>query len=282
MTALDGACQQLPPAGHTLSLQGSLFSTTATNITSPTATPGSSYTPSASKVGLGTKIGIAIACALLVFSIVGFCVIWRGKRRRRNLLLKHQQETGYSAWLAVQQDRGSILSTQPRDMSEAGGSAISGKGAFYDSPSSQRPLVSNIPWHGSRREDDTPISAVSEKGRQFSPYSSQYGSPVSATDQISMFGREWPTERKPSVNSYTQGLGVFPNRSRSTERNEGPGNDFELQTVAPVHTLASTYTLKVVPMIKHPGHGRRPSQASQHSRASLPLTEEDHRRGNAL
>jgi hypothetical protein len=279
MTALDGACQQTPPAGHALSLQGSLFSTTATNITSPTATPGSTFTPSSSKVGLGAKIGIAIACALLVLAIAGFCIVWRGKQRRRNLLLQHQKETGYSTWVASQKDRGSILSSQPRDMSEAGGSAVSGRGVFYDSPSSQRPLVSNIPWRAGRREDDTPISAVSEKWQQFSPYASQYTSPVSATDQISMFAREWPSDRTPRVNSYNGNLGVFPNRSRSIEKREVQVDNFELHTVAPAHTPASAYPPKVVPVLKHPGHGKRPSQASQ---ASLTSTDEDRRRGNAI
>jgi len=260
MTALNGACQQMPPTGQTLSLQGSLFSLTATNITSPTGTPNSSYKPSGSKVGLGVKIGIAIGCSLVVLGIAGFCIVRRGRQRRRSLLLKHQQETGYSAWLSAQHNRGSVLSTQPRDMSEAGGSAVSGKGAFYDSPSSQRPLVSKIPWRAGRREDDTPISADSEKMQQFSPYSSQYSSPVSATDQISMFGQECPVDRKPNVNSYAGGLSAFPKRrSRSTEKKGTLRGDFELQTVAPMHTPAPTSTSKVVPMLKHP-RGRGASE----------------------
>jgi hypothetical protein len=274
MTALNGACQQQPAAGQTVSLQGSLFSMTPTNITSPTPTPGSSFAPSSSKISLGAKVGIAVACAILLLGILGSCIIWRGKRRRRIQLEKHQQETGYAAFMAEQQGRSSVLSSQPRDMSEAGGSAVSGRGAFYDSPQSQRPLVSNVPWRAGRRDDETPVSAVDEKA-YFSPYSSQYGSPVSATDPIQVFGQQWPMDRKVSPGG-SSAFGSFQGRSRSTEKREPKGDNFELQNVAPVCVL------------KHPGNGRQGSlgsqgsQRSQRSQYSVSLTEEDHRRGSAL
>lgn len=275
MIALNGACQQQPIPGHIVSLQGSLFSTTAVNITSPTATPNGTYTPSNAKITLGAKIGIAVGGIIILLAIAGACIIWRGRRRRRSFLLRHQQQTGYADWVAAQQ---SIRSPPPsatfprdamrsprsphRDMYETSMGVAQTGGTFFDSPQSQKPLVSNMPWGSGMGED---ISPATEKV-YFSPYQSQYNSPVSATDQVQTIGQQWPLDRKNSVGG-TSGFGrLHQSRSRSREKRESQGKDhFEMQAVAP--------------KLQHPGHGR---QNSNNSTRSLGLTEEDHKRGDAV
>ena len=99
------------------------------------------------------------------------------------------------------------------------------------------------------------MSAVGEKA-YFSPYSSNYSSPVSASEQAqAAAAREWPRDRK---GSFT-GLG----RSRSRDKVEREeGDRIEMQNVPPV--------------LLHPGHGRGAAPY-------LPgLSEEDVRRGNGM
>lgn len=75
--------------------------------------------------------------------------------------------------------------------------------------------------------------------KTFSPYTSNYSSPVSAHDNIQVAGREWPSERPGNfVNVPTLGMGL--QRTRSGERE---GDKIEMQNVAPV--------------LLHPGLGRR-------------------------
>ncbi|KAH8794625.1 hypothetical protein BGZ57DRAFT_866801 [Hyaloscypha finlandica] len=266
--ALNGACQQQPTPGHTISLNGSLFSTTTVNVTSPSAIPSGTYTPSNEKFTLGAKIGVAVGGIIILLAMVGACIIWRGRKRRQSFLLRHQQQTGYAEWVAAQQ---SIRSPPPsatfpngglrsprRDQFEASMGATQSGGAFFDSPQSQKPLVASMPWGGGMSED---MSPANEKV-YFSPYSSNYNSPVSATDQVQTVGQQWPLDGKDGV-AGTSGFGrSFQNRSRSREKKDSKGDHFEMQVVAPT--------------LEHPGHGR------QGSDKSLGLTEEDHRRGDAV
>lgn len=82
-----------------------------------------------------------------------------------------------------------------------------------------------------------------EKG--FSPYSSNYSSPISAVDQIQVVGREWPMQASFVASGITP-LQKAPPRSRSREKKEKErevdDNRIELQNVAPV--------------LLHPGPGR--------------------------
>lgn len=95
VTALEAACIQQPVNGGTLSLQGSVFSSTPVNITTPSATPISSYTPGTGGLTLGTKLGISIAALLLTLGIAGFFIVWCGKRRRRRILAEKAKANGY-------------------------------------------------------------------------------------------------------------------------------------------------------------------------------------------
>lgn len=272
LTALNAACIQQPVPGNTISIQGSLFSTTPVNITSPTPTPtGVNY--STGGLTLAAKIGIAVGGIVVLLAILGFCIVWNGKRRRRAYLRKVQEESGYGDWrknhsfaaeegLRVQPPMGGA--TPPMG-------AARGGGAFFDSPDSQRPLH---PWGARPGEDDSPASGFGEKA-YFSPYSSNYNSPVSAQDQIPPIARDWPTvERKGSIHDHVpmgrdwgidrkgsvqSGSSRVRSRSRENREKERDDGGFEMQNVAPV--------------LKHPGHGRG---------GSLGLTEEDAKSGAAL
>jgi hypothetical protein len=94
ITALDAACIQQPVLGKTLSLSGTLFSSTVVNITNPSASPTSTFTPSTG-LTLGAKIGIVVAGLIVLLVITGFCIIWRGKRRRRRVLAEKARASGY-------------------------------------------------------------------------------------------------------------------------------------------------------------------------------------------
>lgn len=219
------------------------------NITTPSATPLSTYKP-AGGLTLGAKVGIAVSAILVILGTIGFCIVWTGRRRRRKALAKHQQESGYATWLAEQQ---AVNRDPTPSMSGAGNMSA---GGFHDSPQSQRPLFPGPSWGVFPKEDESPASAMGEKV-YFSPYSSQYSSPVSAHDQIQVVGREWPTDRKGSIGGPASALG----RSRSTEKRwlEEEGDRIEMQNVPPV--------------LLHPGNGRG---------AHAGLTEEDLMRGQAL
>lgn len=91
------------------------------------------------------------------------------------------------------------------------------------------------------------MSAYPGQEKGFSPYSSHYSSPVSATDQVQVVGREWPMA--PGHERYAMAgataLSKPPSRSRSREKKEKMEVEterIEMQNVAPV--------------LLHPGPGR--------------------------
>lgn len=252
LTTLNAGCLQQPTPGNTVSIEGSLFSETFVNITSPSATP-LPYTGRAGGLTLGAKVGIAVGAVLVLLFTTGCCIVCIGRRRRRRALAKHQTETGYANWIAAKQAGNPDV---PPSMSTGNMSA----GGFHDSPQSQRPLFQGQSWGApmSAIDDASPASAMGEKV-YFSPYSTHYNSPVSAHDQVQPATQwVWPLqaerERKGSVAGSSSGLG----RNRSTEKRplQSDGDRIEMQNVAPV--------------LQHPGHGREE------------LTEDDARRGHAL
>lgn len=255
VVALDAACQQQPVPGSKVSLDGNIFSSTLVNITSPSTAPTSSYNSSKGGLTLGAKIGIAVGGVMFLLIVTGCCIVCQGKRRRRRFLKKHQQETRYSDWVTQQK----AAATPP----------MPSPGAFFDSPASQRPLVSSTPWATGRREDESPASAIGEKV-YFSPYSSQYSSPIDPNEQLQHqpIGQQWPTDRKGSVGGSTGVVaGVFPTRSRSREKTglrESEGDRIEMQDVRPISNAAPV-------LLHHPGYGR-----------GRPLTDEDAQNGYAL
>ncbi|KJR83786.1 uncharacterized protein SPSK_04157 [Sporothrix schenckii 1099-18] len=82
LTALSAGCKQKPPQGDLLGLNGTLFSTTAMTIVTPSwnqTSPGQAT--SVTKLTTGTIVGIVVAGALLLLSAaVLFFLHWRKQR----------------------------------------------------------------------------------------------------------------------------------------------------------------------------------------------------------
>lgn len=170
---LEAACIQKPRPGDLLSFDGNPISTTPIVITTPQPTYGSIPVEDYGPVSLGARVGIAFGGLAFILAVVGFCIVWNGKRRRRAFLRQLEQRHADQGW--------------PHPKTRYGGS---GAGDMFETPVSQRPL---------RGWDESPISAGPEPGldkplpRYFSPYSSQYNSPVSTTDAASSSAAaNWP------------------------------------------------------------------------------------------
>lgn len=150
ITTLDAACQQKPEVGSTVSIQGSIFESTPVVITTPSPTYATVPAPDYGPVSLGARVGIAFGGLALILAIVGFCIVCNGKRRRRAFLRQLERRHGHH-------------------------NARYGHGDMLETPASQKPLTG---W------DESPVSAhtITPVPRYFSPYNSQYNSPVSAND----------------------------------------------------------------------------------------------------
>lgn len=168
LVMLNATCAQKPAAGDTLLVTGDPFSVVPMNVTTGTPKLEHPYIPDTS-FPLGARVGIAAGGIAFILSVIGCCIIWNGKRRRRRFLRELEQRHQDMGW--------------PHPKTRHGGSDM------LETPASQKPL---------RGWDDTPVSAITEAsietnnnhGRYFSPYSSQYTSPISAIDQPTM--RNWP------------------------------------------------------------------------------------------
>ncbi|EPE29709.1 hypothetical protein GLAREA_00869 [Glarea lozoyensis ATCC 20868] len=245
--ALDAACIQQPAPGHTISLDGTVFSHVTVNITKPDDNVLNGTTgASTSGLTLGAKVGIAAGAVVVLLAITGFCIIWNGRRRRRRVLAQRQRDSGFQDWRQNHDFENAGLHGGHPQMTGTPQDGSSSAGGFFDSPASTRPLVSQRAWPTPNQQQDdrimyeeSPLSAVGEKA-YFSPYSSNYSSPVSATDalQANVMGN-WPQDRKGSLGA---GSALGRNRSIDKVEREPEGDRIEMQNVAPV--------------LLHPGNGR--------------------------
>lgn len=261
---MDAGCQQRPSPGATISVEGSPFSKTRVNITEPT--PTNTYLPdyNSGPLSLGAKVGIVIGGVLLILAVAGFCIVWNGKRRRRAFLKQlemKQQSGGRSGW--------------PTPLNTSG---ISG------TPLSQKPLRS---WDDTpstqghtRGWDESPLSPQGEKAfpRYFSPYSSQYNSPVSGNEAQSM---QWPAgnavPRGPPQHIGIALGGDDPQGSWNDPKGKERSESYELREVEPDWDARQRYPSP--PVIQQPPH----TMYAEHSPAAYHgLTEEDLRRGFAV
>ncbi|KAI1856099.1 hypothetical protein JX265_011814 [Neoarthrinium moseri] len=250
MSILDGYCKMQPSPGETLSIQGDIFSTTeVANVTVPT--PTASVTPSGPQgpLSLGAIVGIAIGGLALLLGVTGFCIVMNGKRRRK-------------AYLRRRED-------QRKQWPSPGGA-----GEMFETPVSQRPL---------RGWDASPVSAATDRTypRYFSPYSSQYNSPVSAVEGPSH--QQWPTEGTQNI-----GVALSPDAEhmhgywgdrKGKDRLQDASDGYEMQEG--VHSGGGNQYVppppsSQAPVLNHPGYGRH--GPSPHRS----LDEEDLRSGRAL
>ncbi|KAL7936752.1 hypothetical protein V8C35DRAFT_296355 [Trichoderma chlorosporum] len=263
VTALQAGCQQQPGNGMTLGLQGNIFSNQVVNITDPTPTP---HVDPAwfdhGPLGLGGKVGVAVAGLILLLVVAGVFVVCRGRRRRKAFLRNLQ-------------------ATMPQMKSNPGGwpSRPMQPHDSNDTPISQRPL---------RNWDDSPMTAGTEKTfpRYFSPYSSQFNSPISATDGNHM---PWPEPAFGSPHSphAPREIGIAlgsaidvnsPQHDRWATSPDDKGKmkeeSYEMQYVdsAGSGVVANRPPIHVqAPILSHPGFGRNsdspPRQYDVHGNA---------------
>lgn len=177
---LQVGCNQKPAPGATVAVKGSIFSTTMLNETTPT--PINSWTGDSNSgpLTLGAKVGIAIGGTCLLLAAAGFCIVCNGRRRRRAYLRKLEMRQKDAGW------------PHPGSMSGAGGRGAGG-GVVHRGPDMNETPLSQKPLRGGW--DDSPLSATASDpsyGRYFSPYSSQYNSPVSASDTPAIPAQQWP------------------------------------------------------------------------------------------
>lgn len=179
MTILEAGCQQQPSNGSTISFAGNPFETTPVVITTPSPTYESLPLPDYGPVSLGARVGIAFGGLAFILILLGFFIVCNGKRRRRAFLRDLERRNAGQGW--------------PHPKGRYGGN-----GDMLETPASQKPLNG---W------DESPVSAISANTestavpRYFSPYNSNYNSPVSATDHISA---AWPTLSPQRLNELIQ------------------------------------------------------------------------------
>ncbi|KAM0475273.1 hypothetical protein ACHAPX_007027 [Trichoderma viride] len=255
VTALEAGCRQKPAAGNKLGLQGSLFSSNVVNITTPTQTP--EVNPAwfdHGSLGLGGKVGIAVGGFIFLLIFAGAAVICRGRRRRKAFLSKlqvnmPQMGSNHGGWPSM-------------PMSHDTG----------ETPISQRPL---------RNWDDSPVTINTEKNfpRYFSPYSSQYNSPVSATDVNHM---PWPEPALGSPRTLRE-IGLALGSAVDVNNTANGGNErwplspedkgkmkdesYEMQHVdsAGGSVALDPRALQVeTPILGHPGYGRNSDSPPRH------------------
>ncbi|KAK7959524.1 uncharacterized protein PG986_004378 [Apiospora aurea] len=259
-----------PSAGIKLSLEGEIFSETdIVNVTLPRASSEFRNHGPPGPLSLGAIVGVVIGGVLAILAVMGCCVVWNGKRRRKAFLRKREE----------------IHKTWP---SPAAGSEM------FQTPVSQRPLRN---WDGSpvsqrplRSWDESPISAVTENtypGRYFSPYSSQFTSPVSAADRPGGGGGEphhmgWPAEKAQHQNHNNIGVAISPEsehghnafwgdkkgKDKMQQQHDGyeHADAYEMQegvSSAGGYTghhepqQHQQYHQNTAPVLEHPGYGRR-------------------------
>lgn len=290
VTVLAGACVEQPTLGSRLDIVGNVFSSNTVNVTNPTSTPISTYTPSKGGFTLGAKIGVAVAAIVVFLAITGFCIVWTGKRRRRRILAEKARASGYE-WQA---HHGSMHHSSPHE-------AVS-QGPFFDSPQSQKPLFTNA-W-GQVISDDSPVSAHpglspdTHRGgfepAYFSPYSSTYASPVSATDAPGAKKvDQWPKDKKVEPEDEGERIEMGAVGAGAEPEHQFPNDKKDPASFGISPMARESWTAPQAPILSHPGKGRGqelPSQGSPSRQSSQSqsqshtggLTEDDARKGHAL
>ncbi|UNI18960.1 hypothetical protein JDV02_005189 [Purpureocillium takamizusanense] len=275
MTALQAGCRQRPQPGIVLGLEGTLFSDDRVNVTapSPTAVVDPAWFDQG-PLNLGAKVGIAVGGFVLLISVIGCAIILNGKRKRKAFLRNLETQFPQKTWP-------SPISPRRADMSEAATNQQHVRAGWDDTPLSQQPL---------RGWDESPMTGNTDKSfpRFYSPYSSQFNSPVSAHDNLN------PKLQMPlAALGITEDIGVAVGGrgaeaegpwvgSPSDPKGKGPEEAYELKNVDAQDEGGSSGAGRMPqaepPVLSHPGYGR----SSTSSQRPHNLTEQDARNGSAI
>lgn len=271
--ALQAGCDQKPSPGLMIGLDGDIFEDKMVNATA--ASPTASVDPSWFDDGpltLPIKVAIGAAGVVVLLFLAGACIIWNGRRRRRAFLRKIENRNSKMAgWASPKQGHHATmqqLRSYPFPQQPAGPET-------HDTPLSQRPLV-RAGW------DDSPMTAATEEKpyqRYFSPYSSQYNSPVSAQDTPAP---QWHTQQlhaqmqQPAA--APQNIGVALGGDDSSGRWSPPSPEghhtpesYEMHRVDTLNygqpqqqQQQQQHHYPQPPVLSHPGYGRNGESATHH------------------
>ncbi|KAI0456797.1 hypothetical protein F5B21DRAFT_466761 [Xylaria acuta] len=253
VSILSGACQlQLQPA-QTIPLTGAIFSNDLVNVTNPTNTATPKVHNNVGPLSSGALAGIVIGGVVFLLIALGCGVVINGKRRRKNYLRRREEQT--KNWP----------------------SPPAAGGEMFETPLSQRPLRGG--WGDSPVSAGTTTEGAYPYPRYFSPYATQFDSPVSAVD--SSHGQmAWPAEKAQSI-----GVALSPDHDnaespwsdrKGKERADVGADGYELQEGV---NSAGGYGFPVpsppaipfeAPVLNHPGYGRQ-GQVSPSRQTPSPL-----------
>ncbi|KAH7318583.1 hypothetical protein B0I35DRAFT_246648 [Stachybotrys elegans] len=232
---LQAGCLQQPVAGHPLALEGQVFSLDQVNGTDSVsdALIDQSWFDHG-PLSLAARVGIAVAGIVLLLSMIGCCIVWNGKRKRRAFLRTLEKDHANKGWPSPQNHH-------QKDMSST--------------PLSQRPF---------RNWDDSPMSATTDTPfpRYFSPYSSQFNSPVSAHDNSTPM--QWPVAALGKPQEIGLALGDADNQWQpSPDDTKGKARATESYEMHHVHSAGGNAPMPAEhmmqhqpPVLSHPGYGR--------------------------
>lgn len=256
VNVLGGACQLRPSPGLTMSFDGDVFSSQNVTAGAPTTLPGLESPGPSGPLSLGAIVGVVIGGVVGLLALAGCCIVTVGKRRRREYLRRREEKMKH--WPTPQMG-----------------------GEMFETPTSQRPLRS---W------DESPISAHTDHTypqypQYYSPYSSQYNSPVSAAEVPRQM--PWPVEKAQSI-----GVALSPDREQSEDHwGDRKGKDratrereeYELQEGVNSggglgHGYMPPPPAPKAPVLGHPGYGR----SGRTPPRSVDLTEDDFASGRAI
>ncbi|ELR02471.1 hypothetical protein VC83_07895 [Pseudogymnoascus destructans] len=154
--------------GAPLPLHKDLFSGDYVNPLDFRSHADSEATSNSPTMSLGTRIGIAIAGICVLLALIGITIVCCGKRRRRTRIAERQRGAeGYTGF-------GSTNRVLP-------------------APRVTTKWESNM--SGVQEESPMSANAYLNDKNGFSPYSSQYNSPVSARDAVAPQQWEWPQQQ---------------------------------------------------------------------------------------
>ncbi|KAI1146832.1 hypothetical protein F4825DRAFT_176354 [Nemania diffusa] len=237
VSILSGACQLLLQPPQTIPLTGDPFTSALVNVTNPSNTAAVNAHNNVGPLTTGALAGIVIGGIAFILILLGCGVVIHGKRRRKNYLRRREEQV--KNW-----------------PSPAAG------GEMFETPLSQKPLRGG--W------GDSPVSAATHDGaypypRYFSPYATQFDSPVSAAEGPGQMA--WQAEKAQSI-----GVALSPDHDnaespwgdrKGKERANDDAEGYELQEgvnsaggygypdPTPPHIQSEA------PVLNHPGYGRQ-------------------------
>ena len=183
---LEAGCQQKPKPGSTVSIDGDPFGGEPIEVIPPEVTYSTVPTPDYGPVSLGARVGIAFGGLAFILAVTGFCIVCIGKRRRRAFLRELERRQRGQGWPHPKTRYGG---GNGGDGSGGGGGGGGGLD-MHETPLSQKPLRG---W-----ENESPVSAQNEGPfpRYFSPYTSQYNSPVAGPEAGGPSTGNWPSQQQ--------------------------------------------------------------------------------------